>query len=194
MDAPLASLEISEHMKKDSKSKKHSRKKEQPEPRFSNLLAQGTHALQNGEISIATRLLERAHQLDPENVDAALNLGGAYILSRKFARAVAILEPLSERDPDNPMVWTNLGAAYLGNPVLARAEEQGRAIAAFERALAINSTTPNVAYNLGLIYLDRQENGMALHWFRQALQTDPNDRDARNYIVQLTSQGDGYDI
>lgn len=176
-------------MKKDSG--KRISKKKQSEQRFHNLLTAGTKALQNGEIAKATNYLEKAHQLDRENDDAALNLGGAYILSKKFSKAVAILEPLSERDPRNPMVWTNLGAAYLGNPVLAKDEEQQRAIAAFERALALNPATPNVAYNLGLIYLDRQENEQALRWFRRAVQADPNDRDAKNYIKQLTTQGNG---
>ena len=129
--------------------------------------------------------------MNQENLDAALNLGGAYILSKKFSKAVAILEPLSERDPHNPMVWTNLGVAYLGNPVLAKEKEQQQAIAAFEQALALNPATPNVAYNLALIYVDRQENEQALRRFRQALQANPNDRDAKNYIDRLTSEGDG---
>jgi tetratricopeptide (TPR) repeat protein len=175
-------------MEKDSK-KRRLFKKKRSEDRFRDLLTRGTHALQNGEIAKATGYLEQAHRLDPENVDAALNLGGAYILSKKFAKAVAILEPLSERDPHNPMVWTNLGAAYLGNPVLAKDKEQQRAIAAFERALTLNPATPNVAYNLGLIYLDRQENEQALHRFRQAIQANPNDRDAKKYIEQLTTPG-----
>lgn len=169
-----------------------SSQKDQTESSFFDLLSEGTQALQKGEISRATRLLKRAYQLDQDNVDAALNLGGAYILSKKFAKAIAILESLSEHDPHNPMVWTNLGAAYLGNPVLARDEDQQQAIVAFERALEIDPVTPNVAYNLGLIYLDRQENGMALHWFRKAIQANPNDRDARNYIERLTLQGDGH--
>jgi tetratricopeptide (TPR) repeat protein len=158
---------------------------EQARRRFFNLLNQGTEALHKGQISRAVKLLTRAHRMDEENVDAALNLGGAYILSKKFSKAVAILEPLSQRDPHNPMVWTNLGAAYLGNPVLARDEEQLRAIAAFEQALELNPATPNVAYNLGLIYRDRQEYEKALHWFRRALQANPNDRDARRCAEKI---------
>jgi tetratricopeptide (TPR) repeat protein len=170
------------------------RKKNQPDHvkqfkrRFFDLLRQGTAALQHGDIAKATRFLERAHQLDRENHDAALNLGGAYILSKKFAQAVAILEPLSERDPHNPMVWTNLGAAYLGNPILAKEAEQLRAIAAFEQALALNPAAPNVAYNLGLVHLDRQEHERALHWFRRAVQANPTDRDARRFMEQLSQK------
>ncbi len=166
----------------------------QSQSRFFSLLSKGTQALHGGDIAKAIRLLERAHEMDQENIDAALNLGGAYILSKKFSKAVAILEPLSERDPHNPMVWTNLGAAYLGNPILAKDEDHQRAIAAFEQALELNPATPNVAYNLGLIYLDRQEKDKAVRWFQKALQTNPNDRDARNYIKQLTSRGNGDDI
>lgn len=168
--------------------KKNSEKKDQPiEKRFFDLLRQGTEALHRGDTAKAARFLERAHQMDPDNQDAALNLGGAYILSKKFAQAVTVLERLSERVPHNPMVWTNLGAAYLGNPILAKDAEQLRAIAAFERAIELNPIAPNVAYNLGLVHLDRRENERALHWFERAVQANPNDRDARRFIEQLTT-------
>ncbi|MBI1877065.1 MAG: tetratricopeptide repeat protein [Chloroflexi bacterium] len=174
--------------------KKLSKKKQQParparsEQPFFDLLRRGTEALHQGDIAKATRFLEQAHQLDRDNHNAALNLGGAYILSKKFAQAVASLEPLSERDPHNPMVWTNLGAAYLGNPILAKDDEQLRAIAAFERAIELDPVAPNVAYNLGLIHLDRHDNERALHWFQRALQANPNDRDARRFIEQLSTE------
>lgn len=178
-------------MKKEAKKNQSPDQDEQAKRRFFDLLRQGTEALHRGDIAKATRFLERAHGLDPDNQDAALNLGGAYILSKKFTQAVALLEPLSERDPHNPMVWTNLGAAYLGNPILAREAEQLRAIAAFERAIELNPAAPNVAYNLGLVHLDRQNNEQALHWFQQAVQANPNDRDARRFVEQLSGDKDG---
>jgi Flp pilus assembly protein TadD len=149
------------------------------------LLRRGTDALHRGEIPRATQLLKRAHQLRPENPDAALNLGGAYILAKRFARAVEILKPLSTREPENPMVWVNLGAAYLGNPVLARDREHEQAIGAFKMAYKLDPATPHVAYNLGLIYRDRDEREAALRWFRRALQADPLDRDARSHIEKI---------
>ncbi|GIK39917.1 MAG: hypothetical protein BroJett011_37500 [Chloroflexota bacterium] len=175
-------------MKKPSRKKQAPGQGEQAKRRFFDLLRQGTEALHQGDVVKATRFLERAHQLDPDHHDAMLNLGGAYILSKKFAQAVALLEPLSEREPHNPMVWTNLGAAYLGNPILAKEAEQLRAIAAFERAIELNPAAPNVAYNLGLVHLDHQDNERALHWFRRAIQANPNDRDARRFVEQLTGE------
>jgi tetratricopeptide (TPR) repeat protein len=86
------------------------------------------------------------------------------------------------------MIWTNLGAAYLGNPVLATDAQQQQAIAAFEQALALNPAAPSVAYNIGLIYRDRQENEQAIHWFRRAVQTNPRDKDARRILKRLLNE------
>jgi Flp pilus assembly protein TadD len=159
-----------------------------PDDQYSvyQLLRRGTHALQGGQLKLAVQLLERAHRLDDANGDVVLNLGGAYILTKRFTQAVTILEPLSVQEPHNPMVWTNLGAAYLGNPILARDEDQKRAIAAFERAFELDPATPSVAYNLGLIYRDRQEEDEAQYWFRQALKANPDDEDASRNVARLS--------
>ncbi|MFQ5422153.1 MAG: tetratricopeptide repeat protein [Anaerolineae bacterium] len=155
-------------------------------PSFDSLFRQGTELLQRQKFDQAIDLLKKAHAMKPTHVDAAVNLSGAYILTKKFKQAVRVLEPLSQAEgAGNAMLWTNLGAAYLGNPILARDEEQKRAIAAFEQALAINPIASNVAYNIGLIYRDRQENEQAIHWFKKAIQANPNDRDARNIIERL---------
>lgn len=154
--------------------------------RFEQLFRRGTELLHAGQVPQATHMLELAHKLDPNHPDAAINLGGAYILSKKFSKAVAVLEPLSQQTPDHVMVWTNLGAAYLGNPVLAKDEDQLKAINAFERALDLNPIAPNVAYNLGLIHRDRQETDKAIFWFNKAIQANPNDRDARTLLQRLS--------
>jgi superkiller protein 3 len=157
----------------------------QIQKRFEALFRRGTEMLHRGNTERAMQLLERAYQLDKMHVDTAVNLSGAYILNKKFKKAVEILEPISEQAPDNAMLWTNLGAAYLGNPILARDEEQLQAIAAFEKALAINPITPNVAYNIGLIYRDRGELETAVYWFGRAIKANPNDQDARRIQARL---------
>jgi protein O-GlcNAc transferase len=154
---------------------------------FETLYREGTTLLHEGNAAEAALLLERAHELDPQHVDAAINLSGAHILTGKFRRAVPLLEDLSRRAPQNVMVWINLGAAYLGNPVLATAEDQLLAISAFEQAFAIDPLAPNVAYNLGLIYRDRQDVEKAVYWFRHAIKANPNDQDARRILQRLTT-------
>jgi tetratricopeptide (TPR) repeat protein len=137
----------------------------------------------------ARAVLERLWKERPDDVLVAINLGGAYILNKQFRQAIPILEGVIEREPDNAMLWTNLGAAYLGNPVLATREEQDQAIAAFKRALECDLSAPNVAYNIGLIYRDRNEIADAIHWFARALQTNPLDDDARR-ILECLQQSD----
>lgn len=159
--------------------------KQNSKEKFEALFRKGSDLLHQGKDREAVPFLEQAHHLKPEHFDASLNLSGAYILTRKFKKAVALLEKLRDQAPENVMVWTNLGAAYLGNPVLAHSDEQIQAIAAFEQALILDPDAPNVAYNIGLIYRDRQENAVALSWFKRALQANPNDRDAQNLISKL---------
>ena len=165
--------------------------KNQSEQDFAAFLREGTAALQRGQAEKARNLLERAHRLQPEDFSVTLNLAGACILTKNFKQAIDLLEPLSEREPADPMVWTNLGAAYLGNPILAKDEHHQKAIAAFERAYAVNPKTPHVAYNLGLISRDRQETAPAIEWFKRALEADPTDKDARQYVRQLSEAGNG---
>jgi Flp pilus assembly protein TadD len=130
-------------------------------------------------------LLEIAHKQKPDHADAAINLGGAYILSGRFKAAVAVLEIATAVEPENPIAWTNLGAAYLGNPVLAKDDEQLQAIAAFSTALELRPASPSVAYNIGLIYRDRNEWNEAERWFREAVRTNPYDRDARSLLKKM---------
>ncbi|MFZ0545557.1 MAG: tetratricopeptide repeat protein [Candidatus Promineifilaceae bacterium] len=155
---------------------------------FEQLFENGTRLLHQGQAQEALPLLKKAYDLQPEHADVAINLSGAYIMTKQFRKAVPILEALSEQEPDNAMVWTNLGAAYLGNPVLAQDEHHAKAIAAFEQALAVNPIAPHVAYNLGLIYRDRKELETAIYWFQQAIRANPADQDARSLLAKLEAE------
>jgi protein O-GlcNAc transferase len=159
---------------------------ERTQERKIHFLQQGTRALQQGQYAEAIALLEEAYEIDPQDLDVRLNLGGAYIFGKKFKQAITLLEALRDEYPTNPMVWVNLAAAYLGNPILAQDSDQQRAIAAFQQALALDPNAPNVAYNIGLIYRQRQEYPEALHWFQRAATTNPQDRDAHYYIEVIS--------
>lgn len=158
--------------------------------RVRRLVGEGAQLLSLRRPAEAATRLQEAYDLDPQNVPAAINLGGAYILLGKFRLAVPVLEAASLTEPDNVMVWTNLAAAYLGKLPLATEAEQDRAIMAYERALALDPAVPHVHYNLGLIYLERNDLSRAAAQFQQALKTDPGDKDARQYLRKL-QHGDG---
>ena len=65
-----------------------------------------------------------------------------------------------------------------------------KAVQLLERSHHLDPKNPDVALNLGLIYRDRQEKDEALHWFRQAVEANPNDRDAKHFIEQLSQDNE----
>ncbi len=153
--------------------------------RARRLLNEGARLLESGKAKEAIPLLERAYQLDAGSVPVLINLGGAYIMAGRHREAIPLLETARDAEPDNAMIWTNLGAAYLGNPIVATPEQQMQAITAFETALQLDPAAPNVHYNLGLIFVDREESELAIAAFRQAKQVNPFDRDAQQWLGKL---------
>jgi len=153
--------------------------------RVRHLVSEGAQLLAAKRPGEAVVRLAEAWELDPHNVAAAINLGGAYILQGKHSRAVPVLEVASRLEPDNAMVWSNLAAAYLGKLPFATRSRQDKAIQAYEHALALDPHAPHVHYNLGLIYLERQDTRRAAEHFQEALETNPNDRDAQHWLDKI---------
>lgn len=152
---------------------------------FPKILNESAHLLRQNRAAEAAELLEPLHQHAPDHPDVAINLGGAYILQRKWNQAAKILGKAAISNPDNAMLWTNLGAAELGNIQTAGPKQQERAIRAYERALHADPTAPNVHYHLGLIYKERGELMRASAFFQRALEVKPSDRDARYWLDQI---------
>jgi tetratricopeptide (TPR) repeat protein len=124
----------------------------------------------------------------PDDPDIAINMGGALILQRKWAKAVEILKKAVAASPGNVLLWTNLAAAYLGRLEISGPKHQARAIAAYEKALWIDPSTPNVHYHLGLIYKQQGNLSRSSAMFQRALEINPNDRDARYWMEKLSDQ------
>lgn len=152
---------------------------------FQRILNESAHLLRQNQGSAAADLLVPLHEERPTDPDVAINLGGAYILQRKWNRAVKVLGKAAVANPDNVMLWTNLGAAELGTLETAGPRQQDRAIRAYERALQVDPTAPNVHYHLGLIYKERGELMRASAFFQRALEVNANDSDARYWIDRL---------
>jgi tetratricopeptide (TPR) repeat protein len=141
--------------------------------------------VQNRPGEAAERLLA-LHAIAPEHPDVLINLSGAYILQRRWDKAVALLTEAVKRIPDNAMLWMNLGAAQLGRLETSGPRQQARAITAYEMALQVDPQAPNVHYHLGLIYKERGELNRASALFQRALEVNPADRDARYWLDRMT--------
>ncbi len=134
----------------------------------------------------AVSLLLPLFQQASTHPDVAINLGGAYILQRKWDKAVRVLKAAAETHPHNAMLWMNLGAAQLGRLELSGPKQQVEAIVSFERALEADPFTANAHYQLGLILKDQGDLPGAASYFAQALKVQPADRDARYWLDRIT--------
>ncbi len=133
----------------------------------------------------AVVLLRPWHARQPTHPDLAINLGGAYILQRKWDKAVWALEAAAQAHLDNPMLWTNLAASYLGALETAGPKQRRQAIAAYEQALVADPQAPNVHYHLALIYVEQRDWPTARRYFQEALAVQPQDRDARRWLDRI---------
>jgi tetratricopeptide (TPR) repeat protein len=152
-----------------------------------NGAAQLLHAHRPGE---ATKLLEEAWEIAPGNPDVAINLSSAYVMQFRWAKAIRLLEKATRENPNVVMLWVNLAAAYLGPLESSEPAAQERAIVAYQEALRCDPVSPNVHYNLGLIYYKQGAHERAAAHFWRALEVDPNDEDARQWLKKLPGKPD----
>lgn len=155
-------------------------------PEFHRTLNQSALLLSQNRPGEAVNLLLPLYQIAPEHPDVLINLSGAYVLQRRWNKAVELLTEAVTHHPHNAMLWMNLGAAELGRLETAGPRQQERAIAAFQRAIQADAETPNAHYHLGLIYKERGELQRAATFFQRALEVNPSDRDARAWLDRLT--------
>lgn len=156
---------------------------------FRDTLNESARLLSQNRPGEAAARLEPLYAEAPDDPDVAINLSGAYILQRKWDKAVSVLTAAVEANPDNAMLWTNLGAARLGRLKLAGPKQQEQAMEAYWQALRADPHAPNVHYHLGLIYKERGELTRASAMFQRAVEVNPADKDARYWLKRLTVAG-----
>jgi tetratricopeptide (TPR) repeat protein len=156
---------------------------------FHDTLNESARLLSQNRPGEAVQKLEPLSAQAPDNPDVAINLSGAYILQRKWDKAVNVLSKAVEAHPDNAMLWANLGAAQLGRLEVAGPKQQEKAMEAYYQALRADPYAPNVHYHLGLIYKERDELIRAAAMFQRALEVNPTDKDAQYWSQRLTVVG-----
>ena len=154
-------------------------------PVIRQALGASARLLQQNQPEEVIELLGPLNEADPENADLAINLGGAYVLLRKWDDAVDALTPAAEANPNNAMLWSNLAAAQLGRLETAGPRAQLAAIEAYKRALQADPKAPHVHYNLGLIFKERGDLDRAMAMFERALDVNPKDQDAAYWLERI---------
>jgi superkiller protein 3 len=153
---------------------------------FKSMLNESAQLLRQNRPGEAVEKLQQLYEEAADHPDVLINLSGAYILQRKWDKAVKLLTKAVKVHPNHAMLWINLGAAQLGRLETAGPKQQEKAIEAYQRALQANPEVPNAHYHLGLIYKERGELTRAAAFFQRALEVDVADRDARYWLDRLT--------
>lgn len=124
-----------------------------------------------GRKNRAIEAMERATEIDSNNVPARLYLGEEALLGENYAVAFSWLQPLEDRVNDRDSlaarVHYGLGRCYYTRGDLGEAEK------AFLKVIALDTTAAPGYNQLGLIYDDLGRYEEAISYYRRALNLDP---------------------
>jgi tetratricopeptide (TPR) repeat protein len=110
--------------------------------------ASGLIALKKKNVTRALRDFRRAIELDPNFVEAHLNVGAITLSFRDYTSAEASFKAVLKQDPKNIDAVIGLGVAYRGQRKIKEAEEQ------YTQAGKLDPRNCAVPFDLGLLYQD----------------------------------------
>jgi tetratricopeptide (TPR) repeat protein len=111
----------------------------------------GLVALARADDQQAFEAFEKASALDGDHREARLNQAGVYLDCGDYKRAEKELRKAIEIDADDPDAHVALGVALRGQKRFDDAR------AAYERALAVRPDHPAALYDLGILFMDFQQ-------------------------------------
>lgn len=110
---------------------------------------------------------------DQKNIDAYKNLALVYYDQKKFKLTQTILENAlkmaKEQKRKDPDIYVNLGMVYLSR------EENGKAMAAFKKALEVDPNHIAANYNIGALALGHRDYGLAAKAYGVVAKARPGD-------------------
>jgi tetratricopeptide (TPR) repeat protein len=113
--------------------------------------------------------LNRALELDPENVSAYCDRGWTYVNRKEYPQAIADFDHALELDPNNASAYSGRGWTYVNR------EEYPQAIADFDRALELDPGWPAAYNGRGYIHELHQEYQQTLALYERYIKRHPKE-------------------
>jgi tetratricopeptide (TPR) repeat protein len=107
----------------------------------------------------------------PEDIEALLSAGRAYLEAGDYTEAISTLEAAAEQASENSDIHFLLGQAYNQSGELSKAVDE------FRRVLELEPESAAAHHNLGVTYYQLQDLESAVDQFETALGIDPDDPD-----------------
>ncbi len=141
-------------------------------------------AMETADWQSAEFALKSALGLQPDNIGLKLRLGEVYIATFEASAARDIFKSLTEKYPTSDRAWASLGLLE------ARLQNNDRALAALDRALAENPMLPEVQLARGELLLLQGDTDGALESLEAAEKLIPDDPQLEARLGQvLLSRG-----
>jgi tetratricopeptide (TPR) repeat protein len=133
----------------------------------------------DGAIAAAEKVLEKS----PDDPNALYYLGLAHVGQKAYSDAVGPLTQVTQLSPEFPGAWVALGDCYrqLGEPE--------KALAAYEKNLALEPANATAAYNSGLILFEQNRIDEAQARFEAGLAAHPDDPDFNDMLGRCLLNG-----
>ncbi|HLF18369.1 MAG TPA: tetratricopeptide repeat protein [Candidatus Omnitrophota bacterium] len=137
-----------------------------------------------GSFHSAFSYLQKAHQLEPDDVDGINNLANVYNRLGDKEKAIQMYEEAIRLNPNHASAHNNLGSVYfdLG--------DMNKALGYYSKAERLNPIDPHVYYNLANVYFRLGEKDRAVRMNNLALQLDPGFVDAYQNLGVIYSEMD----
>jgi tetratricopeptide (TPR) repeat protein len=143
------------------------------------LFTQAVLAYDDDNYGEATRMLLKAHTLDPGNINVIYYLGLAYNAQGEFAEAERYLKQGVQLEPKNLDIQFELGVSLYG---------QNRYDDALKEFLAILAADPHrerAGYYAGLCYYQKRDFENAVTYFRRNVSSDTKTHQLNQYYLGL---------
>jgi len=144
-----------------------------------DLLAQAK-AQRDSNPGESERLFREVLSRDPNNFEAMVQVGRFLTLKKDYPAAIQYYQNALQINTQSPEAYFNLGYIYLSQGAYDTAKKN------YESCLSLSpSFKDEVITNLGIIELKKKNTARARQLFRDALDLNPNNNIAKNYLNSL---------
>jgi Tfp pilus assembly protein PilF len=144
--------------------------------------ALGLVYMKRNSIGKALTYFRKAVELDPDFVEARLNLGFTVLGFRKYEDAAQSFEAVLKQQPKNYDAKIGLGVALRGQRKIDEAES------AYKEAMSLNKDRGDAYFNLGVLWKDFRTNDPDQKKNREAYRTAKNF--FKDYLTKADAKGD----
>lgn len=145
-----------------------------------DVLVEKAKSLWESEPAMTQKLLEEACAADPNHFDAAFQLARFLTFRKEFPAALQQYQKALRINDQVPDVFFNLGYIYLSQGAIDQAIENYRACQALSPAYL-----DEVLTNLAVCYWKKNDPAQARALLKQALELNPKNEPARNFLNTL---------